>query len=186
MITLLEFAESRCSDRDEKIQLRKMQQLVERGAKWAWQPVVGWQQGRPLGPQDAEIEFRAEEGHLQAVTGGRIAMRLRDAMDQPFEAEASEVIGHLRGGVGPAEERLDLGPEFAIAESAGQMGEASKRLKERHDARVAEAQGGCPLVGFEGRALEPIERLLRQDALMTDAFDFQKLAIDLVAEVAQV
>ena len=65
------------------------------------------------------------------------------------------------------------------------MGEARERLKERHDARVAEAQGGRALVGFDGRALQPIKRLLRQYALMTDALNFQKLAIDLVAEVAQ-
>ena len=31
MITVLEFAESRCSDRCEKAQLRRMQRLVERG-----------------------------------------------------------------------------------------------------------------------------------------------------------
>jgi hypothetical protein len=31
MITLLEFAESRCSERGEKAQLRRMQRLVERG-----------------------------------------------------------------------------------------------------------------------------------------------------------
>ena len=31
MITLLEFAESRCSNRSEKAQLRRMQRLVERG-----------------------------------------------------------------------------------------------------------------------------------------------------------
>src|SRR6266849_2800823 len=107
-------------------------------------------------------------------------MRLRDAMDQPFEAEASEVIGHLRGGVGPSEQSFDLGPEIAIAESASQMGEAGKGLEECHDARVAEAQGGRALTSFDGRALEPVERLLRQDALMADALDFQELAIDLV------
>jgi hypothetical protein len=60
-------------------------------------------------------------------------------MGQPFEAEASEVIGHLCGGVGPAEQGFDLGPEIAIAESAGQMGEAGQGLEECHDARIAEA-----------------------------------------------
>ena len=101
-------------------------------------------------------------------------------MDQAFEAQPPEVVGHLRGGVGPPEQRFDLGPEIAIAESAGQMGEAAEGLEERHDARVAEAQGGDALAGFDGRALEPVERLLGQDAVVTDALDFEELAIDLV------
>ena len=37
-------------------------EVLERRAEWAWQAVVGWQQGRPLGPQDAEIQLRAEKG----------------------------------------------------------------------------------------------------------------------------
>ena len=60
-------------------------EVVEGGAKRAGQVVVGWEQGRPFGPQDAEIELRVEEGDLEAVAGGGVAMRLRDAMDQAFE-----------------------------------------------------------------------------------------------------
>ena len=103
-------------------------------------------------------------------------------MDQAFEAQAAQVVGHLGGGVRATEEGFDLGPEVAIAEAAGQMGEAGEGLQERHDARVAEAQGGDPLAGFDGRALEPVERVLGQDAVVTDALDFEELAIDLVAE----
>ena len=36
------------------------------------------------------------------------------------------------------------------------------------------------------RALEPVERVLGQDAVVTDALDFEQFAIDLVPEVAQV
>ena len=46
----------------------------------------------------------------------------------PFEAEATEVIGPLRGEVGPTKQGFDLEPEIAIAESAGQMGEAGEGL----------------------------------------------------------
>ena len=34
--------------------------------------------------------------------------------------------------------------------------------------------------------LEPVKRLLRQDAVLTDALDFKELAIDLVTKIAQV
>ena len=59
-------------------------------------------------------------------------------------------------------------------------------LEERHDARVAEAQRGDALAGFDGRLLEAVEGVLGQHAVVTDALDFEELAIDLVAEVAQV
>ena len=83
----------------------------------------GWQQGRPLGPEDAEIELRGEERDLQAVAGRRIAMRLRDAMDQAFEPQPAQVVGHLRGGVRAAEERFDLWAEVAVPEAARQVRE---------------------------------------------------------------
>ena len=36
-------------------------QVVKGGAERTWQLVVRRQQGRPLGPQDAQVEFGAEE-----------------------------------------------------------------------------------------------------------------------------
>ena len=143
------------------------------------------EQGRPLGSQDAQIELGVEEGDLEAVAGGGVAMRLRDAMDEPFEPQPAQVVGHLGGGVRAAEQRFDLGAQVAIAEAARQMGKAGEGLEERHHARVTEAKRGRPLSGFERGALEPIERVLRQHALVADAFDFEELAIDLVAEVAE-
>ena len=101
-------------------------------------------------------------------------------MNEPFEAQSSQVVGHLRGGVGPPEEGFDLGPEIAVAESSRQMGEAGDRLEERHDARVAEAQGRDALARFDRRALESVEGVLGQDAVVTHALDFEELAIDLV------
>ena len=74
-------------------------------------------------------------------------MRRRDAVDQALESKASEVVGHLRGGIGTARERFDLRAEVAIAKTARQMGKAADGLEERHDAGVAEAQGRDPLPG---------------------------------------
>jgi hypothetical protein len=42
------------------------------------------------------------------------------------------------------------------------------------------------LTVLDGGALEAVERFLRQDAVMTDAFDFEEFPIDLVPELAQV
>ena len=61
------------------------------------------------------------------------------------------------------------------------MREAGDRLTERHHARIAEAQRRGPLARLDGRLLESIERVLRQHTLVAHAFDFEELAIDLVA-----
>ena len=107
-------------------------------------------------------------------------------MDQAFEAQAPQVVGHLRGGVRAAEERCDVRAEVAVAEAARQMGEGAEGLEQRHHARVAEAQRGDALAGLDGGLLEAVEGVLGQHAVVTEALDLEQLAIDLVAEVAQV
>ena len=84
-------------------------------------------------------------------------MRLRDAVDQAFEAQPPQVVGHLRGRVRAPEERFDLGPEIAIAESAGEMGEAGEGLQSAmtrgSPKRSAEARWPASTVGAgAGRA----------------------------------
>jgi hypothetical protein len=71
--------------------------------------------------------------------------------------------------------------EITIPEAARDVGEAGESLEEGHDARVAEAQGGHALTALDRRALEAVQSLLRQDALVTDALDFEELPIDLLA-----
>jgi hypothetical protein len=41
------------------------------------------------------------------------------------------------------------------------------------------------LAGFQRRALEPVEGILRQDALLTHALHFEEFPIDLLTEVSQ-
>ena len=109
-------------------------ELIEGGAQRPGQVVGVGEQGIPLGPKDAEVELAVEERDLETVTGGGIAMRLRDAMDEPFETEASEITGHLRGGIGPTEDGLR--PKIAIAKAAGQMGKAGARPSKKAVASI--------------------------------------------------
>jgi hypothetical protein len=51
---------------------------------------------------------------------------------------------------------------------------------------VAEAQRRDALAGLDGRALQTVERFLRQDAVVTDPFHLEQLAIDLLTEITQV
>ena len=77
-------------------------------------------------------------------------------------------------------------PELAVAEAARQMGEGAEGLEQRHHARIAEAQRGDALAGLDGGLLQAVEGVLGQDAVVTEALDLEQLAIDGVAEVAQV
>jgi hypothetical protein len=101
-------------------------------------------------------------------------------------SQPAQVIGHLGGGVRAAEKRGDLWAQVAVPEAAWQMRKGRDRLEERHHARVAESEGRSPLPGFDGGPLEPVERVLRQHALVAHAFDFQEFAVDLFPQVPQV
>src|SRR5260370_30988003 len=81
-------------------------EVIERGAQRAGQMVVSGDERGPLGSQDAEIQLGGKERDFQAVAGGGVAMRLRDAMDQAFESQPAQVVGHLSGGIGMAEARF--------------------------------------------------------------------------------
>jgi hypothetical protein len=49
--------------------------------------IVLGQEGVPLGPKDAQIEFVVEERDFEAVGGRGVAMRFWDAMDDAFESQ---------------------------------------------------------------------------------------------------
>ena len=100
-------------------------ELVQGGAQRARQSVVDRQEARPSRAAGCGDRVCVEEGDLQAVAGGGIAVRLGNAVDQAFETEPAQVVGHLGGGVRAPEECFDVGPEVAVAEAAGQMGEAA-------------------------------------------------------------
>ena len=85
------------------------------------------------------------QGGFESVAGGRVAVRLGNAMDQSVETQRPKVVGHLRRAVGAAEQRSQVWAEVAIAESTRQMREGADRLEQRHDAGVTKAQGGDAL-----------------------------------------
>lgn len=113
------------------------------------------QEGRPLRSQDAEIEFRVEEGDLQTVTCGGVPVRLGDAVDEAFETQPAQIVGHLSRRVRAPEEGFDWLSEIAVVETAGQMGEAGDRLTEGHHPWIGEAQRGGSLSGLDRGLLEP-------------------------------
>ena len=161
-------------------------EVIERRTQWMRERVVRGQQGQPVGAEDPQIELAVEEGDLQPVSGGRAAVRAREAVDQAFQSEASEVIRPLgRGGRSP-EQGFDPGPQVAVLEAVGQMCKAGDRLAQSHHTWVVEAEARGALAGFDGGVLQAVERLLGQDAPVTDALGLEQFAIDALSKIAQV
>lgn len=71
-------------------------------------------------------ELGVEKGDVEAVGGGRVAMRLRDPMDQAFEAEAPQVVGHLSVGIRVS----TCGRKSRFAKAAREMGKRAERLEQ--------------------------------------------------------
>src|SRR5438876_8315336 len=66
------------------------------------------------------------------------------------------------------------------------MGEGGEGLQQGHYPRITEAERRGALAVLNGGSLETVEGVLSEDTVVADALDFQELAIDLLAEVAQV
>src|SRR5262245_38814255 len=113
---------------------------VEGGAERAWERVVLWEERRPVGSKNTEVELGVEERDLEAITGRGVAVRRRNAMDQAFESKAPQVIGHLRRGIGAPPERFHVRTQVVIAKAVRQMGKAGERLQNGHHARIAKAE----------------------------------------------
>ena len=120
-------------------------EVVKRGTERARQGIVHRQECSPVRPENTQIDLGVEEGDSEPVAGGAVAVRLGNAMNQPFETQAPQVVGHLRGGVRTTEQGFDVRAEVTIAESAGQMAKGAERLAQCHDTGVAKAQRGDAL-----------------------------------------
>src|SRR5437867_895716 len=62
-------------------------ELVKDGAKSARQRVGVREQRGPVRSEDPKIELGVEERDFETVAGDRVAMRLRDAMNEPLQTQ---------------------------------------------------------------------------------------------------
>src|SRR6266571_1918986 len=95
---------------------------------------------RSVRPENAEIEFAVEERDAQTRGRQGVAMRAGLPLNEAAEPEASEVVGHLRGGIRATEEGGDAGSQIAVAKAGGEMSKAGECLTEGLDARITEPQ----------------------------------------------
>ena len=91
------------------------------------------------------MEAGEEQRVREAGVGDLVAEGVRDAFDEPVQAQAAQVVGHLPGGHGlggHAEEGRQDGAQVAVGEAAGQQPEDAQGGEQGVDAGVAEAQPG--------------------------------------------
>jgi len=143
----------------------------------------------PSGAEDAQKELGAEEGDAEAVAGDGVSVGVGETSDEALEAKTAEIVGHAAEGVGvswPAEEVSDLGSEVTVSETVLDVVEDAEGMEEGHDAGIAEAEPWGTLVVLQGGALQPIESVLGEGAVVVDPFQLQEFAIDASGDATQV
>ena len=158
--------------------------LFKGGPEGPWKHIAVRGEGRRVRAEDPEIELAVEEGDAQTIGCDVVAMGAKLALNETAETEASQVIRHLRGGIGPPEEGGHAWAQVAMAKAGGEMGEATEGLAQRLDAGVAEAQRGDAKVTELQRPLDSIQGLGGERAVVAHPFDGEQRAIDVIAKGA--
>lgn len=94
------------------------------------------------------------EEHDDAPAPGRevISVAVGPPGDEPFAAQATEVVGGLTAGVGRVEESGNAFGELVVVEPGDEMAEAGKGGQHGHDPRLAEAEPGSVETGIVSRS----------------------------------
>ena len=112
----------------------------ERSRQW----LVASVDDRCVGSKNSEIQFAVEERDAQTRGGQPVSMGPGLALNQAAETETSQIVGHLRGGIRPTEQRRDARAQVAVPKARDDVSKAAQRLTEGLDARVAKPQRGDP------------------------------------------
>ena len=92
--------------------------------------------------QGSGVEAGVEVSGDEAGLGELIAVSLGDAFDETVQAQAAQVIGHLRALVGRSvvTSKIDEMPaQVAMSEAGGSQGEETQGLHQGEDAWVVES-----------------------------------------------
>jgi hypothetical protein len=121
---------------------------------------LGWAVGLIGGKQrrqDPLAELGVEDREPLAVVGEHVAVAVIEAADEPVQAQPAQVVGHLAGAVGAAEQAGDKGAKAPIGYAGDGMQRQAQGAGQGHDAKVPEAQGSGPLALPCVGLLDPLE-----------------------------
>jgi len=96
-------------------------------------------------PEKLGFELGGEDREADALLGGDVGVRVRDPFDQPVEAEATQVVGHLAPGVLRAEESGRQPGMALVGEADDGVDEKADCTGQGHGALVPEAHCSASL-----------------------------------------
>src|SRR5512135_962424 len=77
----------------------------------------GWPVGGDEGSQHPVVDLAVEHGNALPVLGELVGVAAGQPLDEPVDAEPGEVVAHLVGGVGGAEQSGDVGAQAPVGEA---------------------------------------------------------------------
>ena len=137
------------------------------GGAWGWLAAVS-------GTRSRFGDLGIEDGDPDAVAGQGVAVGVREPADEPGQPEPAQVVGHLPGGVGAAEQPGDQDAEVLVGEAGcGEQGVA-EGAGQGHDPRITEPQGrGPPPFCINGGVRDPLKGWARKDGALAGTFGIQ-------------
>ena len=132
------------------------------------------------GAQYAGVGPVVAQGGSQAVVGDAVAAGERDALDEPVQPQAAQVVGHAAAPVllhGQAHERCRGLAQVPVPEAVRQHPEGEQRGEQGLHPRIAEASRRGALPVDDARPMEVVERSGSDGAVVADFLDAQQASV---------
>src|ERR1700692_2134393 len=127
--------------------------------------------------EDSVIGAGEEQRGAPSEVGDSIAEAFGQAFDEAVEAQAAELIGDGALGDlfwGAAGQGGKMAAQIVATEAVGDLAEQNERLQEVMGARVGKAQARSALLARCNRAVDALEGILGQHAVVAQTFDFEE------------
>ena len=147
-----------------------------------------WKCGGQARAKETVVEAREEQGCPEAEFGDAIAEAVGQAFDQAVQAQAAQLIsdGALRDRVRiAARQSRKMMAQVGCAKAFCELPEQDDGVPQRVDARIGKTQARGALAARRHRAVDGLEGILGQYAVMAQTFDFEQPAIGRKADLAQ-
>ena len=138
--------------------------------------------------QEALVSAAVEQGGFEAKGGEMIALGLEDALNEPVQAQAAQVIAHASGadlGLGDAEQLRKPWPQLAITQALGLEAKQNQHRQQCLHPLLAKRQRGDMLAVDLGRFLKFSKRLSSDVAVVGELLDLEHAPIGGEADLAQ-
>lgn len=137
------------------------------------------------GSQEPRVGTTEKQGGSKAQVGDVIAVRLGDALHEPMEPEAPEIVAHLSRVERLAEDRRHIVAKIAVGEAARLEPKEHQAGKQREDPAIPETQSGGMVRADDHRLVNAAEHVFAKPAVVADSLDVLKTSIGLEADLPQ-